>query len=68
MTCPACTLHAQRPTCGAYRMQCVACCARLVASARPLRQLQDGHLALIARDPSRPSRAAVLQHLKRANA
>lgn len=32
MTCDACEKAATNPHCGAYRMQCLECCTRLVLS------------------------------------
>lgn len=49
---------------GGYQMQCVQCCARLVASARPSRPHQEAMLAAIARFPNAPTREAVLDCLK----
>ena len=49
MTCPACESSAARPSCGAYNFRCVECMARLIKSARPLRQLQQGHIAALQR-------------------
>ncbi|MCW5284994.1 hypothetical protein [Verminephrobacter eiseniae] len=49
---------------GCYRMQCLQCCARLVASARPSRPHQEAMLAAIERFPGAPSRDAVLAGLK----
>lgn len=46
-------------------MSCVDCCARLVASARPMRQMQEGMLAAIARRPGRPTREQVLEAMKK---
>jgi hypothetical protein len=37
------------PIHGGYQMDCLQCCARLVVSARPLRQQQQALLAAIAR-------------------
>lgn len=45
-------------------MWCVHCCARLVRSARPLRNAQEAMLACIARHKGAPTRAAVLQAVK----
>ena len=64
MTCPACAHHASHPASGSYAMQCLSCCTRLVASARPLRRAQEALLAAIARQPGAPARAAILQAMK----
>ena len=45
-------------------MSCIHCCARLVRSARPLRNAQEAMLACIARHEGAPTRAAVLQAVK----
>lgn len=42
MACPDCTTAAQRPEWGGYRMQCLECCARLVAKTAP-----DRHQAAV---------------------
>ena len=47
MTCPACLRSASDAHSGAYRMTCLPCCARLVASARPLRGQQEALLAAV---------------------
>jgi hypothetical protein len=65
MSCIACDSFAARPQSGAYRLTCLACCARLVSSARPLRHLQEGHLAAIARLEGSPSRSEILAELQR---
>ncbi len=62
--CPACHATQARPHCGAYNLRCVACCARLVVSARPLRHAQEGLLACITRHPENPSKADVLNAIK----
>lgn len=49
---------------GGYRMQCLQCCARLVASARPSRPHQEAMLAAIDRFPGAPPRQAILDCLK----
>ena len=49
MTCPSCASFEQRPTTGAYNFHCIACMARLIQSARPLRRLQQGHIAALQR-------------------
>jgi hypothetical protein len=48
-TCNACQSSKERPNSGAYRFQCVECMARLIKSARPLRRLQEGHIAALER-------------------
>lgn len=49
MTCDACQSSKERPHSGAYRFQCAECMARLIKSARPLRRLQEGHIAALER-------------------
>lgn len=69
MTCTDCEQSAARPVWGGYSNRCAQCCARLVRSARPLKHLQDAHLAAIAhRRPDTPERAAVLAALKELDA
>lgn len=63
--CKACTTAASSPTCGLYNAHCLRCCARLVASARPLRHAQEAMLAAIARDPLAPGRDEVLECVRR---
>jgi hypothetical protein len=46
---------------GIYQIACLACCARLVASARPARALQEAQLAAIARFRGAPKREDILQ-------
>lgn len=60
MTCQACA----KPTSGQYDFACLACCVRLVASARPIRQHQEAMLACIERYPFAPSREAITKELK----
>lgn len=60
MTCDACEAAALRPTSGLYRANCVECCARLVASAYPLKPHAAAMLAVIERSPDNPGRAPVL--------
>ena len=45
MSCAACELKRKHPTSGWYRLGCPYCMARLIASARPLKRLQEGHIA-----------------------
>lgn len=65
MSCNACTLTQTRPHCGAYRMQCLECCTRLVLSAHPSKPLAGAMLAAIARFPANPGRARVLASVAR---
>lgn len=62
--CLACAARQQRAHSGRYLLTCLPCCAALVRSARPVRALQDGMLACIARQPGAPQRADVLAAVK----
>ena len=66
MTCDACEKAATNPHCGAYRMQCLECCTRLVLSAHPSKQLAAAMLAAIARFQGAPGRDAILESVRRA--
>lgn len=44
MSCPACEQARLNAPSGAYLMSCPWCMARLIASARPLRRLQEAHI------------------------
>lgn len=63
--CLPCATFAQNPKHGGYQMQCLACCARLVQSARPVRALQESMLTAIARYHDAPKRAEVLAEIAR---
>ena len=54
--------------CGRYHLSCVTCCARLVRSCRPWKAAQEAMLAVIARQPGRPSKAQVLAALRELDA
>ena len=62
--CPDCESVAMNAIHGIYRMDCLPCCVRLVASARPVRALQEKMLAAIARFPDAPKRSAILARLQ----
>lgn len=66
MTCDACEKAATNPHCGAYRMQCLECCTRLVLSTYPSKQLAAAMLAAIARFQGAPGRDAILESVRRA--
>lgn len=66
MTCDACEKAATNPHCGAYRMQCLECCTRLVLSTHPSKQLAAAMLAAIARFTDAPGRDAILESVRRA--
>ena len=62
--CTDCNQAAKRQHWGGGNIGCVWCCARLLRSARPRKDLQDGHLAAIAmHKPVAVERAAVLAAL-----
>lgn len=63
-SCQACDMAASRQVCGAYRMQCLQCCTRLVLSAHPEKRLAGAMLAAIARAEGAPSRADVLSSVE----
>ena len=48
-----------------YQLQCLECCARLVASAHPSRRMAGAQLAAIERMPGSPERADVLAGVPR---
>lgn len=66
MTCDACERAATNPRCGAYRMQCLECCTRLVLSTHPSKQQAAAMLAAIARFQGAPGRDAILESVRRA--
>jgi hypothetical protein len=53
VTCPACESSRQRPLGGLYRMQCLECCARLVASTYPNRQAAAAMVTVVKRSIAR---------------
>jgi hypothetical protein len=64
MSCSNCTAYTQARKAGrqwgGYSMNCAGCCARLVRSARPLRDAQESIFAAIAMRPGRPTKEAVI--------
>ncbi|OZB41612.1 MAG: hypothetical protein B7X60_11315, partial [Polynucleobacter sp. 39-45-136] len=64
LICKSCESAKQRPVSGVYQFQCLACCVRAVASARPSRIHQEAMLAAIARTRDAPSRQAILDGMK----
>ena len=64
MTCSACDLSRGRPTCGAYRFQCLDCCTRLVLSAYPSKSHAAAMLAAIERFQGNPGRERVLASVR----
>lgn len=59
--CPCCAKVS-----GLYDLTCLACCARLVLSARPSRLQQEVMLAAIERQRDAPKRAAILAVVEKA--
>lgn len=53
MTCPACHAFAVNHHSGRYRMECLQCCARLLASTRPNRHAAAGMMTVIRRSIER---------------
>lgn len=64
MTCDACAKAAANPHCGAYRMQCLECCTRLVLSAHPSKPHAAAMLAAIARFRDAPGRDVILESVR----
>ena len=64
MTCEHCQTALTQPHSGSCDFACVGCCARLVVSARPSRNLQDGMFAAIAWAPKAPTREEILEYMK----
>ena len=64
--CLPCATFAQNPKHGGYQMQCLACCARLVQSARPSKALAAGMLAAIERSKLAPTRETILKAIRTA--
>lgn len=63
--CPSCTKAQANPHAGAYRMQCLACCTRLVMSAHPIKRQAAQLLHAATRHPQTPGRAAILASVAR---
>lgn len=53
MTCPACESSKQRLPSGQYQMQCLECCARLVASTYPNRRAAAAMMGVVKRSIAR---------------
>ena len=64
MTCATCQSSNEQPWHGVYNLKCIACCARLVISARPNKRFQEAMLAAIAMQKGAPDRAQILEHIK----
>jgi hypothetical protein len=62
--CSNCDQSTKRPHWGGYNTHCAHCCARLLASARPLKHAQEGLLFALALRPANAKRAAILLALK----
>lgn len=68
MSCPACAAARASAASGAYFLRCPWCMARLIASARPLRRLQEAHIEACRRMHRRDWEQVwdgVLERLKR---
>lgn len=59
--CRPCGKVAAGQTTGLYSMHCLDCCARLVLSTHPSRDLAAAMLAAIERYPENPGRRRVLE-------
>lgn len=64
MTCKQCESSNGRRTHGAYNLNCLDCCARLVASTRPDKAKAAAMLHAIARNREAPKRADILARVK----
>ncbi len=64
MTCAACESSKEQRWHGVYDTTCIACCARLVISARPNKRFQEAMLAAIAMQKGAPERAQILDYIK----
>jgi hypothetical protein len=64
MTCKACLLVQKRPHCGAYQLQCLDCCTRLVMGAYPSKPHAAAMLAAIERFQGNPGRVRVLESVR----
>ena len=47
--CQSCQSATQSPTSGRYNVDCIPCMARLIASARPSKAMQERHIAYLQR-------------------
>lgn len=64
MTCAACNTRMTKPLHGVFSMRCLQCAAALVVSARPLKNLQEGHLYALTRRKGGLTREAILLAVK----
>ena len=64
MTCPHCESSKEQRWHGVYDTTCIACCARLVISARPVKKFQEAMLAAIAMQKGAPEMAQILEYIK----
>ena len=62
--CAECESSNEQRWHGVYDTTCIACCARLVISARPNKRFQEAMLAAIAMQKGAPNRAQILEHIK----
>lgn len=63
--CRACEAAKARPHSGAYRMQCLQCCTRLVLSTHPDKRQAAVMLAAVGRYPNAPGRDEILGSVRR---
>ncbi len=63
--CAKCEKAKGKKWCCVYRLGCLQCCARLVASARPSRTQQEAMFAAIERFRGAPTRTEVLSELNK---
>ena len=62
--CPWCERFRAVGRCGRYHLSCVGCCARLLRSCRPWKAAQEAMFAVIARQPGRPTKDAVIAQIR----
>ncbi len=63
MTCPDCARAVIRPDTGIANVRCANCCARVIESLRPHRELQDRAFAAWERVAGYVGRDAVIHQL-----
>lgn len=64
MTCTPCESFKTRQQRGTYNLNCLDCCARLVASTRPDKTKAAAMLHAIARNKLAPKRADILARMQ----
>lgn len=62
--CQACSNAPDRSYGGVYQLECLRCCARLVASTRPSKQHAAAMLAVIGKAPQSHGREEVLREVR----